>query len=64
MPEVTKKEFLDEVIWHMDDESHQDDSPAIENPNSNKFWYRHGKYHQADGPIEPANLLFTFLTGK
>ena len=44
------------IRWHLNDELHREDGPAIEKVDGYKAWYKNDELHREDGPaIEYAN---------
>ena len=39
-----------DIFWHLNDQFHKKDGPAIEFANGDKFWYLNGQLHREDGP--------------
>jgi hypothetical protein len=45
-----------ETRWHLNEQLHREDGPAVEYANGDKYWYLNGILHREDGPaIEHAN---------
>ena len=44
------------IYWHLNDEIHREDGPAVEYSNGNKAWFLNGTRHREDGPaVEHSN---------
>ena len=47
MIEYTVKVYADGTkSWHLNDELHREDGPAIEWADGDKYWYLNGKLHR------------------
>jgi hypothetical protein len=51
MIEYTVKVYDDGAkIWHLNNQIHREDGPAIEYPNGTNKWFINNKLHREDGP--------------